>query len=193
MLSADPAPEVVNKRELAAVLGVSLPTLNNYLDRYADFPVLEPGANGKEWRFDALAVRAYLAQRDAEEARAEAARRERIAQLGLPLTDPGDAAGGPATYTLDDLKRIREADALRLKRGFLADVQETRLHLSAAVGAWNRAQASVLRQTARDFNLPDAVVRAIEDRMADAQRQFVSKLRRDADLFGEGDDERRLA
>lgn len=193
-LSSGPSGELVNKRELAAILGISQPTLADWIDRHADFPVVERGTNGKEWRFDAAAVAEFIRAKDEEAAREEADRRARLAQLGLPFTDPGDAAAPASTdYTLDDIKRIQLADKLRTERGFLVSVPETRQHLTASIARWNRSLHAVIRQAARDFALPDAIARALDERLAEAQRQFVRELRGGANLFDDDDDARRLA
>lgn len=184
---SSPPIERVNKRELAALLSVSLPTIAAWIERYPEFPVLDRGTNGKEWAFDPIAVSDFIAAIQAAEAAAEAERKARIQQLGLPFTDPGDGASADGqAYTLDDIKRIQAMDKLRQERGFLVDVSETRQALTAAVARWNRAQRAVVNQLARDFALPDAVARAMTDRFAEAQRQFVRDLRQDADLLATG-------
>lgn len=175
------APVLVNKAEVAGILGVSLPTLAAWIARYPDFPVYERGTNGREWRFDAAAVRAWeLARREAE-ARDEAARRDLLAQFALPLTDPGDAAAGEGIASLEEIRRIREADKLRVERGFLVDVSQLRQALTGAVAKWNRASHAAVRQAARDLNLPDAVNRAILAALAEAQNQFIRDLRAEVD------------
>lgn len=179
-------PASVNKRELAAILGCSLPTVSAWIDRYPDFPVIDRGTNGKEWHFDPEAVTAYVAELKAAEARQAAEQQARIQQLGLPFTDPGDGVQpSTANYSLDDIKRIQALDKLRMERGFLVDVSETRQAFTAAIARWSRAQRAVINQAGRDFNLPDGVTRALFDRMAEAQRQFVRDLRQDADLLSE--------
>lgn len=192
-LPLSPAAEIalVNKRELANILGVSLPTIGAWIDRYPALPIVERGTNGKEWRFDPAAVRAFMVEREAEEEAAEAARAATLAQLALPITDPGDAfAQG---ITLDDIKTIKATDDLRRQRGFLTSVPETRQALTSAIARWNRAQRAVIAQAARDFALPDAVRRALEERFEDAQRQFVQALRTDAGLSEEPASERLIA
>ncbi len=187
-------PVLVNKRELAGILSVSLPTLTDWIERFPDFPVWERGANGREYRFDAIAVREWAMARREAEARDEAARRDMLAQFALPLTDPGDAAAGEAVASLEDIRRIREADKLRQERGFLVGVPEIRQALTAAVAKWNRATHATVRQAARDFNLPPAVERALADRFAEAQRQFLRDLTADAEQLAEpSPDARRLA
>ncbi len=175
------APVLVNKAEVAGILGISLPTLAAWIARYSDFPVFERGANGKEWRFDAAAVRAWELSRREAEARDEAARRDLLAQFALPLTDPGDAAAGDGVASLEEIRRIRESDKLRVERSFLVDVSQLRQALAEAVAKWNRASHAALRQAARDLNLPDAVARAILAAQAEAQTQFLKDLRAKVD------------
>lgn len=175
------APVLVNKAEVATILGISLPTLAAWLAKHPDFPVYERGTNGREWRFDAAAVRDWELARRAAEAREEAARAALVAQFALPGLDPGDVAtDDTGVASLELLRRIREADKLRQERGFLVDVSQLRQTLGAAVAKWNRATHAVIRQAGHDFNLPDAVTRAIADRLAEAQTQFLRDLRTDA-------------
>ncbi|WP_428485968.1 terminase small subunit [Rhodopila sp.] len=177
----------VNKRELARVLAVSLPTINAYLDRYTDFPVLQEGTNGREWQFDATAVRAFMAAKEREEEAAELRKQEQIAQLAMPLESTSDQ---PSEINPGDrLKLIRSLaaeDELRLKRGFLVSVPAQRQALTAAVARWNRAQLATIRQAGRDFNLPDSVIRSLLDRLGEAQRQLIADLKMDAGLLPDG-------
>jgi len=165
----------VNKRELAVCLGVSLPTVSAWIDRYPDFPIVERGTNGREWRFDVEAVRGFMRRREEEEERAETARAEQIRQVSLPTTDPGDIAGNDV-LTLDQIRAIRATDELRRSRGFLVSVPELRQAMTAAIARWSAAELSVLQQAGRDLALPEPVVRALQDRFADARRQFVRSL-----------------
>jgi phage terminase Nu1 subunit (DNA packaging protein) len=182
----DPEPDpalTCNKRELARLLGVSLPTISAYLDRWADFPVVQNGTTGREWRFDPLAVRDYLAAKEAEEEAYEARRQAEIDQLAMPLESVSD---GPSEINPGDrLKLIRSLaaeDDLRLKRGFLVSVPAERQALTAAVARWNRAQLAAVRQAGRDYSLPDAVVRGLVDRFAEAQTQLIADLKLEAGL-----------
>lgn len=190
--SAETAAVWVNKRELARLLGVSLPTISAYIDRWPSFPVHQEGTNGTEWQFDPVAVRDFLRQREAEEEAAETRRQAQIAQLAMPLESASD---GPDEINPGDrLKLIRSLaaeDDLRLKRGFLVSVPAERQSLTAAIARWNRAQVSVIRQAGRDHNLPDAIVRSLMDRMAEAQRQFIADLKLEAGLLDDAD--RRIA
>lgn len=63
---------ILNKRELAHRLGISVPTLDQLLLRNPDFPVLTRGGNGRQWQFDGDAVAAFTeAKRLAAEAERE--------------------------------------------------------------------------------------------------------------------------
>ncbi len=62
---------VVNKRELAKLLVVSVVTVNAFMDRLDNFPVVQPGTNGKVWQFDAATVKVFMAAREAEKQQAE--------------------------------------------------------------------------------------------------------------------------
>jgi phage terminase Nu1 subunit (DNA packaging protein) len=178
----------VNKRELARILGVSLPTIGAWLDRYPEFPVLQSGTNGREYQFDAVAVRDFMAIKDAEEERLEKEREAAIAQLGLPLeeqTEDGAGALKPRER-LDHVRAISAEDKLRQERGFLVSVPAARQAMTAAVARWNRAIHARIRQDGRDFNLPDAVVRALLAGVAETQHQFVRELGYDAGLTEAG-------
>ena len=175
----------LNKRELARVLNVSLPTITAWLDRYSDFPVFQAGTNGREYQFDPFAVRAFLDEREAEERRLADEREAQIAQLGLPLEEQTDGADAlKPRDRLDHIRAIQAEDKLRVERGFLVSVPAQRQAMTSALARWNRALHAAMRQCGRDFNLPDAVVRALTDSLGETQRQFVRELRADAGLPG---------
>ncbi len=183
-LSSDapaPAPVRVNKRELAQVLGVSVPTINAWLDRHEGFPIVQEGTNGREWQFDAIAVRAFLDDRRAEEEREEARRQAAIAQLGLPLDDvSGEVTSAlSGKERLQELRALKAEDDLRVQRGYLVSVPETRTMLGNAIGRWNRAIHAAILQAGRDMNLPATVIRALDDRLDETQRGLVRDLRMD--------------
>ena len=181
---ADAAPLLLNKRELASATGVSVVTITNYLDRYPDFPVVQAGTNGREWQFDVFAVRAFLEAEAVKERTADARRHEAIAQLGLALV-PG-AEDKTVTLApqerLAHLRALKAEDDLRIQRGFLVSVPELRQVQTAAIAKWNGAVHAAIRQASRDFNLPDAVGRALVERIAEAQRAFVRELQAEAGM-----------
>jgi len=130
-----------------------------------------------------VALRDYLAAKEAEEEAYEARRQAEIDQLAMPLESVSD---GPSEINPGDrLKLIRSLaaeDDLRLKRGFLVSVPAERQALTAAVARWNRAQLAAVRQAGRDYSLPDAVVRGLVDRFAEAQTQLIADLKLEAGL-----------
>ncbi len=170
---------MVNKRELARYLKTSVVTIGNWIERYEAFPILQPGTNGRDYKFDLRAVVDFLrAQKDAE-ARFAAERDETLAQLVLPLVletiDP-PAANGARLSTKDQIEALklssmRRQEAERL--GQLVPVNEVSEALIAALATFSRMQRAAVRQAAADQNLPHSVVRALEARFADAQRTFV--------------------
>ena len=176
----------LNKRELARALNVSLPTIAAWMDRYPDFPVLQEGTNGREYQFDPLAVRDFMAEKAAEEERAELEKAAAIAQLGLPLQDQSDTQSDvlKPRDRLDHVRAMSAEDKLRIERGFLVSVPAQRQAMTSAISRWNRALHAAVRQCGRDFNLPDAVVRALGERLSETQRQFVRELGAEAGLPG---------
>jgi phage terminase Nu1 subunit (DNA packaging protein) len=171
--------EVVNKRELARYLKTSVVTIGNWIERYEAFPILQPGTNGRDYKFDLRAVVDFLrAQKDAE-TRFAAERDEALAQLVLPLVleaiDP-PPSNGLKLSTKDQIEALklssmRRQEAERL--GQLVPVAEVSEALIAALATFSRMQRAAVRQAAADQNLPHSVVRALEQRFADAQRTFV--------------------
>jgi phage terminase Nu1 subunit (DNA packaging protein) len=168
----------VNKRELARILSVSLPTVSAWLDRYPDFPTLQVGRNGLEYQFDPIAVRAFMAAKEEAEEAEEAARTAAIAQLGLSLETPAAALADALSprERLDHVRAIQAEDELRVKRGYLVSVPTVRQAMTAAVARWNRMNRAALRQAGHDMALPDAVVRALQDRLGETQAQFIREL-----------------
>ena len=165
----------VNKRQLANLLKVSLPTMTDWIDRY-ELPVEQRGTNGKEWRFNvANVVDALRKQKDAAQA-AGAARDEQLAQLVLPL-DLGRQQEAPSGLSIKDqmdavrLRRLQREEAERL--GVLVPAAAITHALTSSLTLWNRLIRTAVRAAAADHNLPDAVTRSIDARIADAQRQFV--------------------
>ncbi|MGE5546490.1 MAG: terminase small subunit [Solirubrobacterales bacterium] len=53
--------KIVNRSELAEILGKSLPTISAWVAR-AGFPVIEEGRQGKEWKFDTAQVIDWIEQ-----------------------------------------------------------------------------------------------------------------------------------
>jgi phage terminase Nu1 subunit (DNA packaging protein) len=124
------------KKEMAAVLGVSLHDLGRYLERWPDFPVVKRGGMGREWAFDGEAVRAFLAEKEAAARLAADERRAAMAQLTLPL--PG------ASGMLDPLAKATLADAVATTLDRLTGRLREVFRNQAAAGAISAEVASQL-------------------------------------------------
>ena len=168
-------PVLVNKAELAEALGVSLPTIGALLKRYPDMPVVEPGTNGSAWKFDLVAVTAFVAERKAEEARGKTARSDLLAQFSLPIDDitpDFDQALKPAERLALARARAAERD-LALKSGLLTPTTEVRTALNTAFTKLSADLRTFLRQVSREHGWPDAVLRRHEAELAETQTRFV--------------------
>ena len=172
---ADELAATVSKRELCLILRISRPTLDAWIDRYGDaFPILERGANGREYRFDPEAVTAFLRDRQAEDANRRAERDQQLAQLMLPLPDQRPDS---AIVSLDDQIKAARLNAMRLAEAErarqLVPAAEVADHLGSIFAALNRNLAAFVRQIGREHAWPEPIIRATEDRLAEVQRAAV--------------------
>ena len=177
-----PAGPLVNMRELAVQLRTSRQTLSVWLDRWPDFPVVERGTNGREYQFDAHAVFAFLRARRDEQARSTAERDQALSQLAFPFDPPDDAPPEPRLSLKDQvealkLRRLQREEAER--SGRLVEAAAVADLLTTCLTTLQRTLRAGIRQAGLEHNLPDPVIRALESRLADAQRSFV----RDAAAF----------
>lgn len=183
---------VVNKTELCEIIGTSIPTLDKLLRRYENFPVMDRGNSGKEYKFDADAVIAFLAEREAERVRAGAERDELMRQYSLPVM--ADTEKGLSPGDLLQLAKLRQIERREsIEAGFLVQVSEVRKALFNAFSDLRRDMASAVRQALRQANIPESVVRTVEASIADAQRKFVAKTQaalRSSDTESSVDSER---
>lgn len=173
---------LVNKAELADILGCSLPTLNDWIRKDPDFPVEARGSNGVEWQFDADRVIEYRRQqREAEEAEA-LRRREAMEQYRLPLlgADLGGSSGSGAFTPQQELALVRKRQLeleMAKEAAFLLQTVDVRQNLSIAITHLNRSLQSLPGQVGRQFGLPEATVRAMRSFVDTYQRNLVRELR----------------
>ena len=101
--------DLVNKRELAKVMGVSEPTVESWLDD--GLPVVSKGSNGVAYQFDVEAVKAWKVARE-DAARSEVERRQQS------LFGDGErlAPAGNARDVREMLEAERVAMALSAQR-----------------------------------------------------------------------------
>jgi hypothetical protein len=171
----------VNKQELAAWLGVHLTTLAQWMLKYgADFPVIERGTNGRDYRFDAQAVSDFLRAKQEEQAASKAQRDERLAQLRLPFDLPGVEPPPKATSTKEELlawelrKRQRqEAEAA----GLLVPAAPALEAFSTAFARISRDTRAFVRQLGIEQHWPVAYIRAVEKRLVENQAASVAAVR----------------
>lgn len=177
---------VVNKAELANWLGVSLPTLSSWMLKYGpEFPVLTRGTHGRGYEFDAPAVRAFLRQKQEEQAASVAAQKaerdEALAQLQLPIDVlPESAAATVAALSIKD-----QIAALDLRKRQREEAEKSRLLVAAApvrdglravLARIRSDQQAFIRRLGREHSWPDSYVREIERRLAEQQRATVTAL-----------------
>ena len=167
---------LVNKRELARVIQCSLPTVDRLIERHGErFPIVARGTLGREWQFDAQAVVDFLREVDREQEAAGAARDAELQQFVLPLGAVEEETKGLKPTDLLALAKVREAQRREAREvGFLVETAEVRQALGSAFARLAVRLRSELRQAAQDHNLPDAVTRALLERVASVQRDFAA-------------------
>lgn len=170
---------IVNKRELARqILKCSLPTLNDLIERYPDFPVELRGSNGVEWQFDAARVTKFLEDQREAEQRDSVARSELFKQFSLPIDEiAGDEAAGMSPTQRAALARARMAERkLALESGFLLQAAETRQALQTTLARFGKFLDGLPAELGRQFGLPDDVTVAMRSRIDEQRRQIVREL-----------------
>ncbi|WP_419900703.1 terminase small subunit [Roseomonas sp. USHLN139] len=171
---------LVNKSELAEILGISLPTLNDWIKKDPSFPVEVRGSNGVEWQFDPSAVLEHRQQ--VQQAEIEAARQRQavIEQYRLPLAGPVDSGSDGKFTPQQELALVRKRQLemdMAKEAGFLVESTKVRMVLRTAINQLNRSFQGLPSQVGRQFNLPEATVRAMRDHLEDYQRNLVRGLR----------------
>ncbi|WP_298214619.1 terminase small subunit [Acidocella sp.] len=170
-------PLLVNKDKLAELLGCSLPTVSALIKRYAEFPVVQRGGLGVEWKFDPQAVVEFLQARRAEEESQRLERDEQLAQLRLPSLFR-DEPGGKVSID-DQLKaaRLRQIEREELKEaGFLVPTHEIRAALERMIRRYAQIQESAVQRVCAAHNLPEAVRRAMAREFDEARAAFVQEM-----------------
>jgi phage terminase Nu1 subunit (DNA packaging protein) len=173
--------QLVNKRELARrVLDCSLPTLDDMLDRWVDFPIEARGSYGVEWRFDPVKVVAFIRQKKREDEQAAQERSALFAQFTLPIDEvAGDEAKGMTPTQRAQLAqaRIRERQ-LAIESGLLVNTAELRQDLTTVLARFGRFLDQLAGRVASDHNLPPDVARAMKGTIEEQRRVFVRDMQR---------------
>lgn len=170
----------VNKQELARKLDVSIPTLSAWMAKWPDFPVEERGSNGRDYRFDAPAVLAFLHDKRDEQLAARAEKDEQLAQLVFPGMEPDPAEAIPPGLSIKDHRELLQIRRLqRQERELnreLVPAAELRALLLDAFATLNSRIHMAIRAAGREQNLSAATVSAIAARVVEAQRGAVADL-----------------
>jgi phage terminase Nu1 subunit (DNA packaging protein) len=164
----------INLKELANLIGVSLPTAAALVDRHPDFPVIERGGLGKNWRFDAASVVEFLRAKRAEEAAERAARGDMLAQMVLPVDGPKDAAGKELSYK-DQTDAAKLRALLRqeeIETRFLVRTDEMRTAFEKLHRALAANMTATLTAVQREHGIPEPVMQAIRAKFDNARTAF---------------------
>jgi phage terminase Nu1 subunit (DNA packaging protein) len=168
----------VNKRELAQIIGVSLPTLDRLLQLYPDFPLLRRGSPGFEWQFDPFAAKAFLKDKQEGQERDEAERRELLGQMRLKI-DPPETVGQTPTQRLALAKARIAERKVALEAGHLVSTAEMRQALTMALAKQARFFDQLAGRLSRAHGLPAEVERSLRKMLDEGRAEFVRELRED--------------
>ena len=140
----------MNKAEICRALGISKPTLADWMARDVDFPVVARGGRGSAWKFDLPTVRRHLAERKHDRA-----------------------------DSLDDQIKVARLQAMRLaaaeKAGALVPVAQMQDTLATLFAGMAADMGAFVAHQAREQGWPPAVKAAELRKLADMQRAFVAK------------------
>lgn len=164
-----------NKRELAKILDVSLPTLDRMIDENPDFPVENRGSNGREYEFDPVKVKAW---RDGKRAETIAAHTARMQALGS--FDLGDGTGADAKQTPHELlahARFEEKRReLQRDAGLLMDVASLRAMQAPVIQAVVTFLDNLPDMIGRKHALAPGMVEDIRADIEEARNDFVERM-----------------
>jgi len=179
---------LVSKVELARILGISRVTLDEWIARDGnDFPVVERGRNGREWKFDSDLVVEFVKRRDQEREREAACRDEAINQLALPF---GHNGGPPLGGEADQAPPLRPAELLMLAKlrklqreedyelGRLVRIADVSPLFKASVTAWRVRIRAAAERFGEQRNWPEAEIAALVKAIEDCQVAFVEDINR---------------
>jgi len=149
----------VNMAELARALDTDVRQVQRWLERWPEFPVVTRGDRGVAYAFDLDAVRAFVAERRAVDAATKG--------------EPGELT------PQQELQRVRAEAArfeLEVKRGDYVLKVAVAEALQSRAAQLGRRFDRMAAEVARPLNLPDAVVRALQDRIDGWRRDLVAEF-----------------
>jgi hypothetical protein len=150
-----PPPALVNKRDLARILDIAPKTLDDWIARSPDFPVVKGGARGIGYLFDPIAVRAFLRRAEATTPKS-ASSQDRVAEARAALLEQQLAV------------RSRElVSAIAMQHA-----------ATTAFATLGRTMQGLASQLGRRHGLSDELIRELRASLADAQRALVAEIER---------------
>jgi phage terminase Nu1 subunit (DNA packaging protein) len=177
-MMSTPARPLATKRELAKALGVSVVTLDRWLDKY-DVPCVERGTHGRPYQFDLEAALDFFRAQSEEEKQRQAERDEQLAQLALPLAlPPSEDPGRLSLKEQADALRLRREQRLEAERlGLLVPAAELRDAITESMANFNRRLHGRINVLASMRSLPPEVTKALHDAINAAHAEFADECR----------------
>lgn len=173
----------LNKKEMAKRIGVSLPTLTSWIERWDDFPIVERGTNGARYRFNPRDVLLFISEKQSEERAKTAERDERLTSIQLEMAELFPEEERVPEESHNDIKKQLDAWKLRgLKRkeaelsGRLLIASEVRDNLMDVFARLGSETRSFWKRACVRNGIPAAIVDRLLDDYADVQRTLVNGL-----------------
>lgn len=174
---------LINKRQLAKELDVSLPTLTSWIEKYEDFPIVSRGRNGSSYKFDAEEVFPFLDQKKEEELEKNAGRDEALASLQLSFSNlfPDDDAL-PIQSREDIKKQLDIAKLHQLKRkeaqecGLLVPANEMRDALMSTFARLGSESRNFIKRFGTENGIPEAIIQHKIAMYEDLQKATVNDI-----------------
>lgn len=173
----------LNKKEMAKRIGVSLPTLTSWIERWDDFPIVERGTNGARYRFNPHDVLLFISEKQAEERAKTAERDERLTSIQLEMAELFPEEESVPEESHSDIKKQLDAWKLRaFKRkeaeisGRLLIASEVRDNLMDVFARLGSETRSFWKRSCIRNGIPAPVVDRLLDDYADVQRTLVNSL-----------------
>ena len=169
---------LVSKTEMARLLGISIPTINEWIAKHSAFPIAVRGTHGRAYQFDPGEVSAFLAEIQEAATRATHEREALLAQFALPL--PALADDRPSGLSARERLDLARARALSREEavasGRLVDARQAAQTVAGVLSRLGSGQRAAVRQLLRAHDAPPAAIAAIEGAFADLQRQAVAAV-----------------
>lgn len=175
---------ILNRTELADVLGVSMPTITAWMGD--GMPYVDGGGKGKPFRFDSLACIEWWAENKRR-------RKPSPGPANDPFAEPGDV---PESYDeADRRKMVANADKAELElakaAGKVVEIEDVAaavadMHVKVRtrlLGLGNKVRVRVSAYLNGDKRAVEEVVSTVEEAVADAMAEIKD------DPFDDGDDD----